>query len=309
MTQRSGKLWLNGRLVPAASAKVHVLTHGLHYGTGVFEGVRAYATEHGPAIFRLQDHTRRLLASARVVGMKIPHAFAQLCAAQLSVVKENRLQDAYIRPVAFYADGGLGINVANHKVVTVVAAFAFGAYLGKAGVEKGIDVGVSSFRRPDPAGTMVHAKVCGNYINSVMALAEAKRNGYAEAVMLDKDGYLSEGSGENIFLKLNGELVTPTTEASLNGITRQTIIEIAAGLGVEVVERRIARDEIYAAEEAFFTGTAAEVTPIASVDGVKIGTGRRGRLTKKLQQAYFDCVRGRHALSEKHLTYVPRKRA
>lgn len=309
MTQRSGKLWLNGRLVPAAGAKVHVLTHGLHYGTGVFEGVRAYATDRGPAVFRLQDHTRRLLASARIVGMKIPHSFEKLCAAQLAVVAANRLRDAYIRPVAFYDDAGLGINVAAHKVMTVVAAFAFGAYLGKDGVEKGIDVGVSSFRRPDPAGTMVHAKVCGNYINSVLALAEARRNGYAEALLLDKDGYLSEGSGENIFLKLDGALVTPTTEASLNGITRQTVIEIAAEYGVEVVERRVARDEIYAAEEAFFTGTAAEVTPIASVDGVKVGSGRRGRLTKKLQQAYFDCVRGRHPLSEKHLTHVPRSRA
>ncbi len=308
MTQTRGKLWLNGRLVPAASAKFHLLTHGLHYGTGVFEGVRAYQTEDGPAIFRLEDHTHRLLHSARIIGMKLPYTYAKLYEAQLRVVAANRLRDAYIRPVAFYDDTGIGIDVRAHNVMVAIAAFPFGSYLGKAGMEQGIAVGVSSFRRPDPAGAMIHAKVCGNYINSVLALAEARRNGYKEAVLLDKDGYLSEGSGENLFLRLNGELVTPTTEASLNGLTRQTVIELAACAGIEVTERRIARDEIYTAQEAFFTGTAAEVTPIVSVDGVKIGSGNRGRMTRKLQQAYFDCVRGQHELSEQYLSYVPQPR-
>ena len=288
-----GSIWFNGEFVKWQNAKFHVLSHGLHYGTGVFEGVRAYETPKGSAIFRLNDHTNRFFDSAKIVGIDIPYSFDEINQAQLDVVSANNLSNAYIRPLAFLDDTSLGLTVNQHETNVIIAAMNWGAYLGTEGLEKGIAVGISSFRRPDPLATMIHAKVTGNYINSVLANQEAINNGYEEALLLDKNGYVAEGSGENIFLVFNNKLVTPTCESSLNGITRQTICELAKNLDIPITERQIARDELYIADEAFFTGTAAEVTPIRQIDNVKLGNGSRGPITKKIQKMYFDCVQGK----------------
>ena len=292
MSDRKGRIWANGEFVDWQDAKVHVLSHGLHYGTGVFEGVRAYATAEGPAIFRLEDHTDRLFASARSIGMELPFTREQIMDAQLESVAANDLDDAYLRPVAFYDATTLGLGATVNEVVVYVMAFSWGTYLGQESLEKGIHVGISSFRRPDPSSMMCHAKVCGNYINSVLANQEAVSNGFQEALLLDTEGYLSEGSGENVFFVYGDRLVTPTTESALNGITRQTVIELARDRGIEVLQKRIARDEAYSADEAFFTGTAAEVTPITRIDHRAVGDGKRGKVTATLQADYFDCVKG-----------------
>ncbi len=290
--ERKGKIWFNGELVDAAGASAHVLTHGLHYGTGVFEGVRAYLTSEGPAIFRLGDHTDRLFDSAEAIGMRLPYSRGQLCDAQLEVVRANGHDNAYIRPIAFYDDAGLGLSVRDHGVCVCVATMEWGAYLGDEGLVNGISVGFSSVLRPEPGTMLCHVKVCGNYVNSVRAKQEAMAGGYAEALMLDTKGNVAEGSGENIFLVSGGSLRTPPTDSALNGITRQTVIELAGGLGIEVRVETLSKEDVFAADEAFFTGTAAEVTPISSVDGESVGEGRRGPVTKRLQDAYFACVRG-----------------
>lgn len=293
MADRDGVIWFDGELVPWREAQVHVLTHTLHYGMGVFEGVRAYKAEQGTAIFRLEAHTDRLFRSAHIMGMQIPHEQETLNDAQKLVVRENKLESAYIRPMCFYGAEGMGLRADNLKVHTIVAAWEWGAYLGADGLENGIRIKTSSFTRHHVNVTMCKAKANGHYINSMLALQEALRDGYDEALLLDVDGFVAEGSGENFFLIRDGIIYTPELTSALDGITRGTILALADKAGVEVREKRITRDEVYVADEAFFTGTAAEVTPIRELDGRSIGTGRRGPITEQLQSAYFDLVHGR----------------
>ena len=293
MADRDGVIWLDGEMVPWREAKTHVLTHTLHYGMGVFEGVRAYHAEQGTAIFRLQDHTDRLFRSAHILNMPMPYDRATLNAAQKAVVKENGLDSAYIRPMCFYGAEGMGLRADNLKVHCMVAAWEWGAYLGADNMEKGIRIRVSSFTRHHVNITMCRAKANGNYMNSMLALQEALHDGYDEALLLDAEGYVMEGSGENIFIVRDGVLYTPDLTSALDGITRRTVIRLAEEQGYRVVEKRITRDEVYIADEAFFTGTAAEVTPIREVDNRAIGGGSRGPITEQLQKRYFDLVHGR----------------
>jgi branched-chain amino acid aminotransferase len=295
MADRDGVIWLDGELVPWREAKVHVLTHTLHYGTGVFEGVRAYHAEQGTAIFRLEDHTDRLFRSAHILGMDMPYDKETLNAAQKQVVRENNLDSAYLRPMCFYGSEGIGLRADNLKVHVMIAGWEWGAYLGKDAIEKGIRIRTSSYTRHHVNITMCKAKANGNYMNSTLALSEALRDGYDEALLLDVDGFVAEGSGENIFIVRNGIIFTPDLTSALEGITRETIVELAKEFGYEIREKRITRDEVYVADEAFFTGTAAEVTPIRELDGRKIGSGVRGPITEKLQSKYFDLVHGRVA--------------
>lgn len=292
MSDRDGLIWYDGQMVPWRDATTHVLTHTLHYGAGVFEGVRAYSTPQGPAIFRLQEHTDRLFNSAKILGMPMRWTKDEVNAAQLAAVRENGLKSAYLRPMVFYGSEGMGLRADNLQTHLIVAAWEWGSYLGADNMERGIRVRTSSYMRHHPNVTMCRAKANGNYINSMLALNEALRDGYDEALLLDVDGYVAEGSGENIFMVMDGKLFTPTLLSALDGITRRTIFQLAEEAGIAVVERRITRDELYVAEEAFFTGTAAEVTPIREVDGRQIGEGRRGPLTTRLQQRYFDIVKG-----------------
>lgn len=292
MADRDGLIWYDGKMVDWRDANTHVLTHTLHYGAGVFEGVRAYETPRGPAIFRLQEHTKRLFNSAKILGMDIPFTPEEIDAAQIAAVKENNLASAYLRPMVFYGAEGMGLRADNLQTHVIVAAWTWGAYLGAENMEKGIRIRTSSFTRHHPNVTMCRAKANGNYINSMLALNEALRDGYDEALLLDVDGYVAEGSGENIFMVADGKLCTPTLLSALDGITRRTIFQLAEDFGIPVVEKRITRDELYVADEAFFTGTAAEVTPIREVDGRQIGEGSRGPITEKLQQRYFDIVKG-----------------
>ncbi len=293
MADRDGLIWLDGELVPWRAAKTHVLTHTLHYGMGVFEGVRAYPTERGAAIFRLREHTDRLFNSAHILGMTIPYDREPLEAAQLAVVRQNGLDSAYIRPMCFYGSEGMGLRADNLKVHCMVAAWEWGAYLGEDNMRDGIRIRVSSFTRHHVNITMCRAKANGNYMNSMMALQEALRDGYDEALLLDADGYVMEGSGENIFIVREDMLYTPDLTSALDGITRRTVLSLADELGIQVVEKRITRDEVYIADEAFFTGTAAEITPIRELDGRAIGKGTRGPITEHLQGLYFDQVHGR----------------
>lgn len=304
MADRDGVIWFDGELVPWREAKVHVLTHTLHYGMGVFEGVRAYHAEQGTSIFRLQDHTDRLFRSAHILGMPMPYSKEELNKAQLDVVAQNKLDSAYLRPMCFYGSEGMGLRADNLKVHTIVAAWEWGAYLGKEGMEKGIRIRTSSFTRHHVNITMCKAKANGNYMNSMMALQEALRDGYDEALLLDVDGFVAEGSGENIFIVRNGIIYTPDLTSALEGITRDTIVTLAQEFGYEIREKRITRDEVYVADEAFFTGTAAEVTPIRELDGRQIGSGVRGPVTEKLQTKYFDLVHGRVAEHMDWLTLV-----
>ena len=290
---RDGVIWFDGEMVPWRDARVHVLTHTLHYGMGVFEGVRAYKAEQGTAIFRLQQHTDRLFRSAHILGMKIPHTPEEINDAQLAAVRENNLESAYIRPMCFYGSEGMGLRADNLKVHTIVAAWNWGSYLGDENMEKGIRIRVSSFTRHHVNSTMCRAKANGNYMNSMMALQEALHDGYDEALLLDAAGFVMEGSGENIFIVRDGVLYTPDLTSALDGITRRTVIELAEAAGLKVVEKRITRDEVYIADEAFFTGTAAEVTPIREIDNRTIGNGGRGPITEQLQSMYFDAVHGR----------------
>ncbi len=305
MDDRDGLIWLDGEMVPWREAKVHVLTHTLHYGMGVFEGVRAYHTEtQDTAIFRLQEHTDRLFRSAKILNMPMPFDKATINEAQLAVVRENHLDTAYLRPMVFYGSEGMGLRADNLKAHVVVAAWEWGSYLGADGMEKGIRIKTSSFTRHHVNVTMCKAKSNGNYINSIMALQEAMTDGYDEALLLDVDGFVAEGSGENIFVVRNGVLYTPELTSALEGITRETIMTLAAELGLKVVEKRITRDEVYVADEAFFTGTAAEVTPIRELDNRPIGNGGRGPITEQLQTLYFDVVHGRHSQHREWLTAV-----
>ncbi|WP_189535524.1 branched-chain amino acid transaminase [Paludibacterium paludis] len=304
MSDRDGFLWYDGQLVDWRSATTHVLTHTLHYGMGVFEGVRAYDTPRGPAVFRLQDHTDRLFRSAHILGIKLPFSKDEINRAHLDVVKANKLESCYFRPMAFYGSGKLGVAPPADDVHVIVAAWPWGAYLGEDGLEKGIRVKTSSFTRHHVNITMCKAKANGNYMNSILANTEATRDGYDEALLLDVEGYVAEGSGENIFLVRKGKLYTPDLTSALEGITRDTVIQIAARMGLEVVEKRITRDEVYSADEAFFTGTAAEITPIRELDNRMIGEGRRGPVTADIQKRYFDAVKGVDGDSARWLTYI-----
>lgn len=299
---RDGVIWFDGELVPWREAKVHVLTHTLHYGMGVFEGVRAYETDKGAAIFRLEDHTKRLFNSAKILGMDIPFSTEVLNEAQKQVVAENNLNSAYLRPMCFYGSEGMGLRADGLKVHTMVAGWDWGAYLGEENLQKGIRIRTSSFTRHHVNVTMCKAKANGNYMNSMMALQEALRDGYDEALLLDVDGFVAEGSGENIFVIRNGIIFTPDLTSALDGITRNTIFVLAKELGLDIVEKRITRDEVYIADEAFFTGTAAEVTPIRELDNRQIGNGGRGPITEKLQSMYFDVVQGRSEVHPDWLT-------
>lgn len=294
---RDGFIWLDGEMVPWREAKTHVLTHSLHYGMGVFEGVRAYETDQGPAIFRLNEHTDRLFNSAKILNMAMPFTKEQLNAAQKQIITENNLKSAYLRPMCFYGSEGMGLRADGLKTHVMIAAWEWGAYLGEENMKKGIRIKTSSYSRHHVNVSMCKAKANGNYMNSMLALQEALRDGYDEAMLLDVDGFVAEGSGENIFLVRNNTLYTPDLTSALDGITRNTIFMLAKELGYEIVEKRITRDEVYIADEVFFTGTAAEVTPIREVDNRQIGEGSRGPVTEKLQTLYFDVVHGR---SEAH---------
>lgn len=304
MADRDGFIWFNGNLVDWRNAQTHVLTHTLHYGMGVFEGVRAYETSKGAAIFRLQDHTKRLFNSAKITGMHLPYTQEQINQTHIEVVKANKLSSCYFRPMAFYGSNKLGVAPDQNDVQVIVAAWPWGAYLGEEGMQRGIRVQISSFTRHHPNITMIKAKANGNYMNSIMANTEATRNGYDEAIMLDANGFVAEGSGENVFIINDGKLYTPALDAALDGITRRTVMAIAADMQLRVTEKRITRDEVYCADEVFFTGTAAEVTPIREVDGRTIGCGARGPLTTEIQQRYFDIVHGKNAKYESWLTYI-----
>jgi len=292
MSDRDGVIWYDGKLVNWRDATTHVLTHTLHYGMGVFEGVRAYETASGPAIFRLDDHTERLFNSAKILGMKLPFSKEEINDAHKAVIRENALKSCYFRPMAFYGSKKLGVAPPLDDVHVIVAAWPWGAYLGTDGLEKGIRVKTSSFTRHHVNVTMCKAKANGNYMNSILANSEAIRDGYEEALLLDVDGYVAEGSGENIFVIRKGKMYTPDLTSCLAGITRDTIFQLAKEIGLEVIEKRITRDEVYIADEAFFTGTAAEVTPIRELDGRTIGEGARGPITTRLQAMYFAAVKG-----------------
>ena len=301
---RDGLIWFDGEMVPWRDAQVHVLTHTLHYGLGVFEGVRAYDTDTGPAIFRLGEHTQRLFDSAKILRMDMPWDQATVNAAQQHVIRENKLGACYLRPMAFYGSEGMGLRADNLSTHLIIAAWPWGAYLGDDGLTKGIRIRCSSHTRHHVNIGMTRAKANGQYINSMLALQEALQDGYDEALMLDVDGYVSEGSGENFFLIKDGVVYTPQLTSALNGITRRTIMTFCADLGIELVERNITRDDVYIADECFFTGTAAEVTPIREVDNRSIGDGTRGPITEKLQSLYFDAVSGKAPQYADWLTVV-----
>lgn len=301
---RDGVIWFDGKMVDWRDAKVHVLTHTLHYGMGVFEGVRAYDADQGTAIFRLQAHTDRLFRSAKIMNMSMPFSKDELNAAQIAAIKENGLDSAYLRPMVFYGSEGMGLRADNLKTHVIVAAWSWGAYLGQEALEKGIRIRTSSFTRHHVNIAMCKAKANGNYISSMLALSDAQRDGYDEALFLDVDGFVAEGSGENFFMVCGGVIYTPELTSALDGITRATVIQLARDEGYEVREKRITRDEVYTADEAFFTGTAAEVTPIRELDGRTIGCGSRGPVTEVLQKKYFDVVHGKSAAHEDWLTYI-----
>ncbi len=305
MADRDGVIWLDGEMVDWREAKIHVLTHTLHYGMGVFEGVRAYDTVEGTAIFRLQEHTRRLLNSARIFQMNVPFTQAQLEDAQKQVVRENNLKSGYLRPIIWIGSDKMGIAAKTNKIHVAVAAWPWGAYLGEEGMNRGIRVKTSSFTHHQPNITMCKAKAVGNYPVSILANQEVTSNGYDEAMLLDPHGFVCQGAGENVFLVRDGELHTPELGGGgLDGITRQTVIQIAKDLSIPVIERRITRDEFYIADEAFFTGTAAEVTPIREYDDRPIGIGSRGPVTEKIQSIFFDIVHGRNTQYSHWLTPV-----
>jgi branched-chain amino acid aminotransferase len=304
MADRDGVIWLDGEMVPWREAKVHVLTHTLHYGMGVFEGVRAYKTDKGTAIFKLQEHTDRLFRSAKILGMPMTLDKETVNEAQKAVLRENNLESAYIRPMVFYGSEGMGIRADNLNTHVMVAAWEWGSYLGADNMKNGIRIKTSSYTRHHVNIAMCKAKANGNYMNSMLALQEAIQCGYDEALLLDAQGFVAEGSGENFFMVRDGVLYTPTITAALEGITRATIMTLAQDLGLKVVEKQITRDEVYIADEAFFTGTAAEVTPIRELDNRTIGNGGRGPITEQLQSLYFDHVYGRAAMYPNWNTHI-----
>lgn len=310
LDDRDGKIWMDGELVDWRDAKIHVLTHTLHYGCGAFEGVRAYKTaDGGTSIFRLAEHTERLFNSAKILRMKIPFTQEQLNEAQKQVVRENKLESCYLRPLIWIGSEKLGVSPKGNKIHAMVAAWSWGAYLGEEGMKRGIRVKTSSYTRHHVNITMTQAKTVSNYTNSILANMEALDDGYDEALLLDASGFVSEGAGENVFVVKNGVVYTPDLSAgALNGITRNTILHVCKDLGIELVQKRITRDEVYIADEAFFTGTAAEVTPIRELDRVEIGNrgdgGARGPVTEKIQAAFFDIVNGKNPKYAHWLTKV-----
>jgi len=305
LDDRDGKIWIDGQMVEWRDAKIHVLSHTLHYGCGVFEGVRAYNTVNGTAIFRLQEHTERLFNSAKILRMKLPFTQEEANQAQIDVVRANQLESCYLRPLSWIGSEKLGVSPKGNKIHLMVAAWAWGAYLGEEGLKRGIRVKTSSYTRHHVNITMTQAKAVSNYTNSILANMEATDDGYDEALLLDASGFVSEGAGENIFVVKNGVIYTPDLSAgALNGITRNTVFAIAKDLGLDIVQKRITRDEVYIADEAFFTGTAAEVTPIRELDRIEIGIGSRGPITEKIQTAFFDIVNGRNPRYAHWLTAV-----
>jgi branched-chain amino acid aminotransferase len=294
MADRDGHIWYDGKLVPWRDANTHVLTHSLHYGLAVFEGLRAYHTARGTAIFRLKEHTERLFNSAHIYMMKIPYDRETIMAAHKEVVRSNKLESCYIRPIAFYGSEKMGVSPKGATVHVAIAAWPWGAYLGPEALEKGIRVKTSSFARHHVNVSMCRAKYSGTYANSILANLEATEHGYDEGLLLDVDGFVAEGSGENLFMVKDGKIYEPELTSALMGITRQSIITVAEEMGYTVAARRITRDDLYIADEAFFTGTAAEVTPIREVDSRVIGAGKTGPITAKLQKAFFDIVNGKN---------------
>ena len=297
MSVRDGKIWMDGRLVDWRDARIHVLTHTLHYGCGAFEGVRAYKTASGrTAVFRLREHTERLFNSAKILRMKLPFTPQQVMDAQCEVLRANGLDSCYLRPLAWIGDEKLGVSPKGNAIHLMIAAWSWGAYLGEEGLKRGIRVKTSSYTRHHVNITMTQAKAVSNYTNSILANMEATDEGYDEAMLLDASGFVSEGAGENLFVVKEGRVYTPDLSAgALNGITRNTVFHVCKDLGIPLVEKRITRDEVYIADEAFFTGTAAEVTPIRELDRIEIGAGSRGPVTEKIQAAFFDIVNGRNA--------------
>ncbi len=309
LSDRDGKIWMDGQMVDWRDAKIHVLTHTLHYGCGVFEGVRAYNGAGGTAIFRLEEHTQRLLNSAKILRMAIPFTKEQIMQAQVDVVRENKLASCYLRPLSWIGSRKLGISPKGNHIHLMVAAWAWGAYLGDEGMTRGIRVKISSYTRHHVNITMTQAKAVSNYTNSILANMEALDDGYDEAMLLDANGFVSEGSGENLFVVKDGVVYTPDLSAgALNGITRNTVLHICKDLGLEVVQKRITRDEVYICDEAFFSGTAAEITPIRELDRIELGkagyVGTRGPITEKIQSAFFDIVNGRNPKYAHWLTQV-----
>ena len=304
MSDLKGKIWMDGDLLDWSDANIHVLTHTLHYGTGVFEGVRAYETSEGPAIFRLNDHTERLFNSADLIGMSIPYSPEELNDAQVNIVRENKLNNAYIRPMCFYGSEGMGLRADNLKVHVCIAAWDWGSYLGDDKITNGIKVKVTDFPKRCEKSMLHKAKASGNYLYSMLALKDALNSGFDEALILDVDNNVNEGSGENFFMVKDDILYTPRDHTVLNGITRQTIIDISEDLNIEVFEKDISVDDVKVADEAFFTGTAAEVTPVVQVDQSKIGDGMTGKITKKVQKEYFDLIRGKNTKYDHWLTRV-----
>ena len=304
MITKTEKIWMDGKFVDWDEANIHVMTHTLHYGLGVFEGIRCYSTPQGPAIFKLDEHVKRLFQSARIFLIDIPFSQDEIKRAIVDTVKKNKLKECYIRPLVYIGYGAMGLYPKGNPIRVAVAAWPWGAYLGEEGIEKGIRVKVSSYTRNHVNANMARGKVCGYYVNSQIAKKEAISCGYDEALLLDTEGYVSEGSGENIFIVRNGALKTTPLTSILEGITRDSIMTIAKDNRIDVKEERFTRDEVYIADEAFFTGTAAEVTPIRELDGRKIGEGKAGKITKKLQSVFFDIVKGKNKKYEKWLTYV-----
>ena len=304
MADRDGKIWKDGKLVDWRDANLHMLTHSLHYGMAVFEGVRAYKTVDGTAIFRLREHTQRLFNSAKIFQMVIPYDMETLIEAQKEVVRANQLESCYLRPLVWIGSEKMGVSARGNTIHVGIAAWPWGAYLGEEGLKRGIRVKTSSFTRHHVNVSMVRAKASGYYINSILANQEVTAEGYDEALLLDTDGYVSEGAGENVFLIRNGKLYTPDLASCLDGITRDAVLTMASDLGIEVIEKRITRDELYCADEAFFTGTAAEITPIRELDNRQIGIGSRGPVTEKLQSLFFDVVEGKAPQYQHWLTRV-----
>ncbi|MFA6810882.1 MAG: branched-chain amino acid transaminase [Desulfoplanes sp.] len=299
----AGKIWFDGKLVPQAEANVSVLSHTLHYGTAVFEGIRCYTCAKDSAVFRLQDHVRRLFESANILQFDISFSREDICQAILETLKTNQLAEGYIRPLVFIGAGGMGVNPGENPVHVIVAAWTWGAYLGKEALEKGIRVRTSSFTRQHVNAMMTKSKAAGNYVNSVLAKKEALQDGYDEALFLDAQGYVSEATGENLFIVRDGVIRTPPLGSVLAGLTRNSLITLAKNLGYEIQEQRFSRDEVYTADEAFFCGTAAEVTPICELDRRQIGAGHAGPITKKIQKEFFAIVHGENAAYDHWLTH------
>jgi len=304
MADRDGKIWKDGQLIDWRDATIHVLTHTLHYGMGVFEGVRAYKTPEGTAIFRLKEHTQRLFNSAKIFQMKMPYDMETIMTAQRNVVRANNLESCYLRPLVWIGSEKMGLSARDNSIHIAIAAWPWGAYLGEDGLARGIRVKTSSFTRHHVNVSMVRAKASGYYINSILANQEVTADGYDEALLLDTDGYVSEGAGENVFIVKNGKIYTPDLASCLDGITRDSVLTMARDMGIEIIEKRITRDEMYCADEAFFTGTAAEVTPIRELDKRVIGEGSRGTITEKLQAMFFDVVAGKAPQYRHWLTLI-----